>query len=292
MRCISLPDRTPPSRLSRCPMRWRRLSPPSSKRRAGTAGPRRLVPSACRDPAAPATGVRVAGRTPYRDPAAPRYLTGSWIRAPSAACRPHVTCGALISSAAASGGRMPERPPYAPIRRVRPLAGPLPPRGAPTARKGPTGALGVALRQTVKGESVADDRESRFEAAGCGGGGAHALSLAFDSAEYALSALRGLSCIASGLAVTELSGHVYSGDAWGLVADITDAAPTRWGASFTAGRGLAHKGISSAEGRAVPWGAVRLSLGVICTRARRSAAMGRGVAVRAGKGARRGVAEG
>ena len=68
--------------------------------------------------------------------------------------------------------------------------------------------------------------------------------------------------------------------------------PTRWGASFTAGRGLAHKGISSAEGRAVPWGAVRLSLGVICTRARRSAAMGRGVAVRAGKGARRGVAKG
>lgn len=42
--------------------------------------------------------------------------------------------------------------------------------GAPAARKGPTGALGVALRQTVKGESMADDRESRFEAAGCGGG--------------------------------------------------------------------------------------------------------------------------
>ena len=195
-------------------MRWRRLSPPSSKRGAGAAGPRRLVPSACRDPAAPATGVRVAGRTPYRDPAAQRYLTGSWIRAPSVACRPHVTRGALISSAAASGGRMPERPPYAPIRRVRPLAGPLPPRGAPSARKGPTGALGGALRQTGKGERVPDARESRFEAAGCGGG-AHALSLAFDSAEYALSALRGLSCIASGLAVTELSGHVYSGDACG-----------------------------------------------------------------------------
>ena len=67
------------------------------------------------------------------------------------------------------------------------------------------------------------------------GGGAHALSLAFDSAEYALSALRGLSCIASGLAVTELSGHVYSGDAWGLVADITDAAADALGREFYGG---------------------------------------------------------
>ena len=82
---------------------------------------------------------------------------------------------------------------------------------------------------------MADDRESRFEAAGCGG--AHALSLAFDSAEYALSALRGLSCIASGLAVTELSGHVYSGDAWGLVADITDAAADALGCKFYGGAG-------------------------------------------------------
>lgn len=69
------------------------------------------------------------------------------------------------------------------------------------------------------------------------GGGAHALSLAFDSAEYALSALRGLSCIASGLAVTELSGHVYSGDAWGLVADITDAAADALGREFYGGAG-------------------------------------------------------
>lgn len=109
--------------------------------------------------------------------------------------------------------------------------------GAPAARKGPTGALGVALRQTVKGESMADDRESRFEAAGCGGGAAHALSLAFDSAEYALTALRGLSCIASGLAVTELSGHVYTGDAWGLVADITDAAAEALGREIYGGDG-------------------------------------------------------
>ena len=66
-------------------------------------------------PAAPATGVRVAGRTPCRDPAAPRYLAGSWIRAPPAACRPHAARGALISSAAASGGRMPERARHMPL---------------------------------------------------------------------------------------------------------------------------------------------------------------------------------
>lgn len=85
---------------------------------------------------------------------------------------------------------------------------------------------------------MADDSERRFEAAECGGGGgAHTLSLAFDSAEYALSALRGLSCIASGLAVTELSGHVYSGDAWGLVADITDAAADALGREFYGGAG-------------------------------------------------------
>lgn len=64
----------------------------------------------CRAPAAPATGVRDAGRrTPCRDPAAPRYLMGSWIRAPPAAPRPRAVHGALISSAAASGGRMSER---------------------------------------------------------------------------------------------------------------------------------------------------------------------------------------
>lgn len=94
-----------------------------------------------------------AGRwTPCRDPNAPRYLAGSWIRAPP--CRvppsrrprcPNIECGGEWRADARA------RPPYAPIRRVRPLAGPLPPSGAPAARKGSTGALGAVLRQTVKG---------------------------------------------------------------------------------------------------------------------------------------------
>lgn len=49
--------------------------------------------------------------------------------------------------------------------------------------------------------------------------------------------MRGLSCIASGLAVTELSGHVYTGDAWGLVADITDAAAEALGREIYGGDG-------------------------------------------------------
>ena len=134
---------------------------------------------------------------------------------------------------------------------------------------------------------MADDSEIRFEAAGCAGGGAHALSLAFDSAEYALSALRGLSCIASGLAVTELSGHVYSGDAWGWWQISRMPPPTRWAASFTAG--LAHKGISSAEGRAVPWGGPPFAWGDLHAGA---AVRGDGATERTGKGARRGVAKG
>lgn len=60
-------------------------------------------------------GVFAGRRTPCRDPNAPRYLAGSWIRAPPAACRPHAARGALISSAAASGGRMPERARHMPL---------------------------------------------------------------------------------------------------------------------------------------------------------------------------------
>lgn len=113
----------------------------------------------------------------------------------------------------------------------------MPPSGAPAARKGLTGALGggpPANRERWKAWQTIAKAGLRPRDAG---GGAHALSLAFDSAEYALSALRGLSCIASGLAVTELSGHVYSGDAWGLVADITDAAADALGREFYGGAG-------------------------------------------------------
>lgn len=63
-----------------------------------------------RAPAARAAAARNAGRwTPCRDPAAPLVLMGSWIRAPPAACRPRAARGALVSSAAVSGGRIPER---------------------------------------------------------------------------------------------------------------------------------------------------------------------------------------
>lgn len=127
------------------------------------------------------------------------------------------------------------RPPYAPIRRVRLLAGPF---AAEWRAHGPKGANGRAAggppanRERWEAWQTIAKAGSRPRDAG---GGAHALSLAFDSAEYALSALRGLSCIASGLAVTELSGHVYSGDAWGLVADITDAAADALGREFYGG---------------------------------------------------------
>lgn len=51
------------------------------KRRAGVAGPRRRVPFACRAPAARAAAKNAERRTPRRDPNAPRFLMGSWIRA-------------------------------------------------------------------------------------------------------------------------------------------------------------------------------------------------------------------
>lgn len=86
-----------------------------------------------------------------------------------------------------------------------------------------------------------DDGNSRFEAPrGAGGGASHELSIAFGGeVEYVFNALRGLSCIASGLAVTEQTGHVYSGDAWGLVADMLDAAVARLEDEFYGGGGPA-----------------------------------------------------
>lgn len=95
--------------------------------------------------------------------------------------------------------------------------------------KGPKGVNGRAVggpsakRERWKAwQTIAKTDLRRWDA--LAGGGAHTLALAFGDAECAITALKGLSCIASGLAVTELSGHVYTGDAWGLVADITDAA--------------------------------------------------------------------
>lgn len=97
-------------------------------------------------------GVFAGRRTPCRDPAATLVLMGSWIHAPPAVSRPCAARGALISSAAASGGRMPERARHMPLFGALGLwRGRLPPSGAPTARKGPTGALRAVLRQTVKG---------------------------------------------------------------------------------------------------------------------------------------------
>lgn len=181
-------------------------------------------------------GVFAGRRTPCRDPAAPLVLMGSWIHTPP--CRvppmrrprcPSIECGGERRADARA------RPPYAPIRRVRLLAGPF---AAEWRAHGPKGANGRAAggppanRERWEAWQTIAKAGSRPRDAG---GGAHALSLAFDSAEYALSALRGLSCIASGLAVTELSGHVYSGDAWGLVADITDAAADALGREFYGG---------------------------------------------------------
>lgn len=140
-------------------------------------------------------GVFAGRRTPCRDPAAPLVLMGSWIHAPPAVSRPCAARGPKGANGRAAGG-----PPANRERRE-------------------------AWQTIAKAGSRPRDA----------GGGAHALSLALDSAEYELSALRGLSCIASGLAVTELSGHVYSGDAWGLVADITDAAADALGREFYGG---------------------------------------------------------
>ena len=81
--------------------------------------------------------------------------------------------------------------------------------------------------------------------------------------------------------------------------------PTRWGASFTAG--LAHKGISSAEGRAVPWGGPPFAWGDLHAGAavrgdgargsradgqRRTPRGSRGASKRTGKRASKAVAEG
>ena len=97
-------------------------------------------------------GVFAGWRTPCRDPAATLVLMGSWMYAPPAVSRPCAARGALVSSAAASGGRMPERARHMPLFGALGLwRGRLPPSGAPTARKGPTGALRAVLRQTVKG---------------------------------------------------------------------------------------------------------------------------------------------
>lgn len=97
-------------------------------------------------------GVFAGRRTPCRDPAAPLVLMGSWIHTPLAVSRPCAARGALVSSAAASGGRMPERARHMPLFGAFGFwRGRLPPSGAPTARKGPTGALRGVLRQTVKG---------------------------------------------------------------------------------------------------------------------------------------------
>lgn len=60
-------------------------------------------------------GVFAGRRTPCRDPAAPPVLMGSWIHAPPAVSRPCAARGALVSSAAASGGRMPERSRHMPL---------------------------------------------------------------------------------------------------------------------------------------------------------------------------------
>lgn len=87
-------------------------------------------------------GVFAGRRTPCRDPAAPLVLMGSWIHTPPAVSRP---CAAPRCPSIECGGERRAdaraRPPYAPIRRVRPLAGPF---AAEWRAHGPKGANGRA----------------------------------------------------------------------------------------------------------------------------------------------------